>query len=276
MAAHRRRTAGFTLVELLVVVGIITILIAILLPALSRAREQANRVKCAANLRSIGQALTMYTQQYGYFPGAGACYPNGGFGFAVWPIRLRPFLGGNQDVFYCPSQDSRCEWRRDLTGPGASATDVQIPYGYDAGEPVLDVQRTYFSYGYNIWGTHGSTGLRPPEQKGLGFVVGPDIVKKIDPTIGEVRASRVKSPSEMIAVADTTADGRWDFMISVPPADPSSNPGRVHQRGANVLFVDGHVSWYLQKDLLDVESGLVDSVWVRKLMIKMWNVDNGY
>lgn len=64
MIKPQRGRNAFTLVELLVVIGIIALLISILLPSLNKAREQSNKIKCLANLRSIGQGMRMYANDF--------------------------------------------------------------------------------------------------------------------------------------------------------------------------------------------------------------------
>ena len=247
---YSRTHSAFTLVELLVVVGIIAVLIAILMPALNKAREHANRVKCAANLRGIGQALTMYVQQYGYYPCHAAVSggPGGGEGFAVWPTRLRPFLNGTQGAFHCPAQDVALEWKPG-EAPGAGivgrAASIHVGYGYEVGEPLLELLRVPFSYGYNLWGV-GPPSAPIEQQRGLGAVIQSDM-----PTVyKEMKASRVRSASEMIAITDSRGDGMFDFGVIPDRGNPAECPSGVHNRGANALFCDGHVQWYTLDDLL--------------------------
>ena len=106
---------GFTLIELLVVISIIALLLAILLPALNRVKEQAKQTRCLANLKQIGLAMHAYAGDYEYLLPQAELRP----GVAVytgidmrWPVLFMPYLGAVSDnleeyyevqIFDCPS-----------------------------------------------------------------------------------------------------------------------------------------------------------------------------
>lgn len=106
------RIAGFTLVELLVVIGLIALLIGMLMPALSRVREQSRQVACASNLRQIGMSLLIYANESrGWLYPVG---PPGGDGLPTtlgstlppeerWTVYV--FHKWNPPIMLCPSDD---------------------------------------------------------------------------------------------------------------------------------------------------------------------------
>ncbi len=116
----KRRESGFTLVELLVVIGIIAVLIAILMPVLSQAREHARRTVCASNLRQQGMCFWMYAQEHkGAYPTPVTPFSRGDWPFGAMVVNYvaPPNLPAGQALLvnygyltdarllYCPSGD---------------------------------------------------------------------------------------------------------------------------------------------------------------------------
>ncbi len=112
-AIHRGRGAGFTLIEVLVVIGIVGLLAALLLPALQSARESARRSGCTSNLRQIGMTYAMYTaDNRDQYPYSGRDWPQ--MGFVDLLKLLDPYISTNARSFYvCPADKGRgfnIEW----------------------------------------------------------------------------------------------------------------------------------------------------------------------
>jgi prepilin-type N-terminal cleavage/methylation domain-containing protein/prepilin-type processing-associated H-X9-DG protein len=96
--------AAFTLVELLVVIGIISLLISILLPALSRAREAANTTQCLSNLRQAGMYFNLYANEHhGFLPPQSPTFIRALHSSIRDYIDQRYTKGGGGKVFYCPT-----------------------------------------------------------------------------------------------------------------------------------------------------------------------------
>ena len=271
VARARARGGGFTLVELLVVIGIIAVLIGILLPTLARARRSAQQVTCGSNLRQIGLAYHMYVQENKGSMLPGEMLDSTGAKYMFWYMALRPYVTklsntGDQHrtvaLWVCPSDDTRGGYAslgavllKRYGGGQGGITEAQAATG----------QSEYLARSYAI-NSHAATGWFKPR-------TGPSTTYP-KPGAYWIKSNKVRRHAETIIASDydwyrTNTNAYW----LRPPWAPTGTTWDAWQEGLlltarrhpnnslNTLFLDGHVTAYNMKELQ--RDGSQERLWYR-------------
>jgi prepilin-type N-terminal cleavage/methylation domain-containing protein len=224
---------AFTLIELLVVIAIVAILAALVLPAISRAKETGKRAKCISNLRQLGIGFRMYVADYERCPYFTIDSVSPGYSGTI-DVPLAPYTKNlwTNELWKCPSYKGQ--------------TINDRPWMSSDGGILLFSNGWAGSYGYNPDGTDRDIPL------GLGGRIAPPKVN-----VPGRRESEIRAPSQMITLADSQA-GSPRLMAKIPTHLTTWPGGEVlpfagfttsHRTAHEVLFFDGHIEFVKVKRL---------------------------
>jgi len=259
-----RARAGFTLIELLVVIAIIAILAAILFPVFAQAREKARAAACMSNMKQIGNAMLMYTNDYdellpetglqGVFRNA----TNNGLGqlyMGVLPFHLavQPYAK-NYNVFACNSDPAKQNASIDRSGVRDMFISAGVPRAPQL--PPYSNTPTFPQAVAKIFPMSYATNYVLSQCYGYTPRSGGGTVPSSDPG-GQGRGrslAEIAEPGNVWIMTEyatdlTTGNGGWYCTPGYLNANGTVSlrdrwrGGRRHSEGRHWLFVDGHVKW---------------------------------